>query len=169
MISEYRKLAQKEYKTRHDWVGKVILWELCKKLKFHHTNKPESVQENEMHKILRDFEIQSDHQILAWRLDLVIVNKKENLRSCGLCCPGGSLSENQRKRKERQIFVPCQRTKKAMKHESDGDTNCNQCAWNNSRRHGKGAENVGNRRISQDYSNYSIAKNSQNTERVQET
>ena len=39
MIREYRKLAQKEYKTRHDWVGKVIHWELCKKLKFHHTNK----------------------------------------------------------------------------------------------------------------------------------
>ena len=25
-ISECSKLAQKEYKTRHDWVGKVIHW-----------------------------------------------------------------------------------------------------------------------------------------------
>ena len=24
------KLAQKEYKTRRDWVGKVIHWEMCK-------------------------------------------------------------------------------------------------------------------------------------------
>ena len=24
IISEYRKLTQKEYKTWHDWVGKVI-------------------------------------------------------------------------------------------------------------------------------------------------
>ena len=39
IISEYSKFAQKEYKTRHDWVGKVIHWELCKKLKFDHTNK----------------------------------------------------------------------------------------------------------------------------------
>ena len=39
MISEGSKLAQKEYKTRHDWVDKVIHWELCKKLKFEHTNK----------------------------------------------------------------------------------------------------------------------------------
>ena len=38
-ISEYSKLAQKEYKTRHDWVGKVIHWEMCKKFKFDHTNK----------------------------------------------------------------------------------------------------------------------------------
>ena len=31
-ISECRKLAQKEYKTRHDWVGKMIHSEMCKKL-----------------------------------------------------------------------------------------------------------------------------------------
>ena len=24
---------QKEYKTRHDWVEKIIHWELCKKIK----------------------------------------------------------------------------------------------------------------------------------------
>ena len=39
IVSEDSKLEQKEYKTRHDWVGKVIHWELCKKLKFAHTNK----------------------------------------------------------------------------------------------------------------------------------
>ena len=27
IINEYSKLAQKEYKTRHDWVEKVIHWE----------------------------------------------------------------------------------------------------------------------------------------------
>ena len=39
IISEYSKLAQKEYKNRHDWVGKVIHLEICKKFKFDHTNK----------------------------------------------------------------------------------------------------------------------------------
>ena len=57
IISEYSKLAQKEYKTRHDWVGKVINWEMCKKFKFGHTNKwymdnPASVQENDTYKLL---------------------------------------------------------------------------------------------------------------------
>ena len=28
------KLPQTEHRTRHDWVGKVICWELRKKLKF---------------------------------------------------------------------------------------------------------------------------------------
>ena len=39
ITSECSKLAQKEYKTRHDWVNKGILWEMCKKLNFDHTNK----------------------------------------------------------------------------------------------------------------------------------
>ena len=39
IIIECSKLAQKEYKTRHGWVGKVIHWEICKKFKFDHTNK----------------------------------------------------------------------------------------------------------------------------------
>ena len=39
IISECSKLAQKEYKARHDWVEKVIHWEMCKKFQFDHTNK----------------------------------------------------------------------------------------------------------------------------------
>ena len=50
-MSECSKLAQKEYKIKHDWVGEVNHWELCKKLKFDHTNKwymlrLKSVQQN---------------------------------------------------------------------------------------------------------------------------
>ena len=37
----------------------------------------EFVQEKETHKILWDFEIQTDHLISAWRPDRVIVNKKK--------------------------------------------------------------------------------------------
>ena len=39
IISECSKLAQKEYKARHDWVGKVIHWEMWRKFQFDHTNK----------------------------------------------------------------------------------------------------------------------------------
>ena len=68
IISEYNRLEQKEYKTRHTHMGKVIYQELCKKLKFDYTNKwymhnPESILENETHKVLWDFEIQTDLQI----------------------------------------------------------------------------------------------------------
>ena len=127
-ISECRKLVQKEYKTKHVWVGKVIHWELCKKLKFDHTYKwymhrLESVLENVTHKILWDFVIQTDHLMLTRRLDLMIINtKKENLHNSGLFHPGRQQSENQRKRKEKQVLRPCQRTKKVMEHKNDSDT-----------------------------------------------
>ena len=39
IISEHSKLLQKEYKSRHDWVGKVIHLELFKKLTFRHADK----------------------------------------------------------------------------------------------------------------------------------
>ena len=57
IISECSKLAQKEYKSRYDWVGKAIHREMCKKFKFDHMNKwymhnPESVLENDTHKLL---------------------------------------------------------------------------------------------------------------------
>ena len=95
IISEYSKLAQKGYKARHNWAGKVIHWEMCKKSKFDHANKwymhnPAPVLENDTHKLLWVFDIQTDHLISARRLDLIIINKKrkENLQNCGLCCPG---------------------------------------------------------------------------------
>ena len=77
-ISECSKSAHKEYKTRHEWLGKVIRWELCKKLKFDHMkkcrlHKPETIPENEMHKILWDFEIQTGYLISARLTDLVVV------------------------------------------------------------------------------------------------
>ena len=43
-------------------------------------NKPESVKENEMHTIPRDFEIQSNHRIPSRRPDQVLINKKK--RTC---------------------------------------------------------------------------------------
>ena len=72
--------------TRYDWVGMVIHWKLCKKLKFDHmnkryTHKPESVLENETHKILLDFEIQTDHLIPPRRPELVMVKKKKKKKN----------------------------------------------------------------------------------------
>ena len=81
LISESSKLSLKEYQTWHDWVGKVIYWELCKRLKFDHTNKwyiykVEFVLKNETHKIIWDFEIQTDYLIPARRLYEVLIKNK---------------------------------------------------------------------------------------------
>ena len=94
MISECNKLVQKEYKTRHDWVDKVIHWKMCKEFKFDHTNKwymhnPAHILENNTHKLLWDFVRETDHLISARGPDLIIINKKkkENLQNCRFCCP----------------------------------------------------------------------------------
>ena len=52
-----------------------------------HNSAP--VLENETHKLLWDFDIQTDHLISARRPDLKIINnKKENLQNCGFWSPG---------------------------------------------------------------------------------
>ena len=59
---------------------------MCKKFKFDHTNKwyihnPAHVLENNTHKLIWDFDIHTDHLILARRPDLIIIiNKKK--RTC---------------------------------------------------------------------------------------
>ncbi len=55
-----------EYTARHDWVGKVIHWEMCQKFKFDHANdmhNPAPVLENDTQKLLWDFDIETDHLI----------------------------------------------------------------------------------------------------------
>ena len=104
IISYCSKLAQKEYKARHEWVGMVIHWEMCKKFEFDHANKwymhnPAPVLETDTHKLLWDFDIQMDHLISARRPDLIIINKKKkkkNLQDCRLCCPGRPQNKTER-------------------------------------------------------------------------
>ena len=86
---ECSKLAQKEYKARHDWVGKVIHWEMCRKFQFVHTNNPAPVLENDSHKFLWDFNIETES-----------TKKKENLQNWRLSCAGGQQNKSEEKWKE---------------------------------------------------------------------
>ena len=107
IISECSKLVQKEYKTWHDWVGKVIHREMSKKFNFDHTNKwymhnPAPVLENNTHEILWDFDIHRDHLISARRPDQIIIKKKKNnLQNSWLSCPGWQQNKTEIMWKER--------------------------------------------------------------------
>ena len=114
-VNYIRNLARKGFKTKYDWVGKIILWELWKRLRFNHATKwclqkPESVQENETHWILLDFDIQMYHPIPTRRPDLMLINKKKRT---------------------------CQRAKKAVEWEGDDDTSYSWRARNSSQILGK--------------------------------
>ena len=59
---------------------------MCKKFKFNQTNKwymhnPAPVLKNATHKLLWDFNIQTNHLIPARRPDLIIINKKKKKRT----------------------------------------------------------------------------------------
>ena len=105
IVSGCSKLAQKEYKRRHDNLGKIVHWKLARKCNFEagdkwYEHEPESVLENEDYKIFWDFSIQTDHVIEARRPDLVVVDKKE--RSCKIiyfAVPGDSRIEENEKDK----------------------------------------------------------------------
>ena len=132
-ISKCSKLSQKEYKTGHDWVGKVIHWKMCKKIKFDHAKKwymhnPAPVLEN-------------DTPMRLWH-----TNGSPNL--------GQKTKPNDNKRKKKRIckivdfavladhrikLKECEKKdkhldlawelKKTMEHEGDNYTNCDWCFW----------------------------------------
>ena len=77
IVSECGKLAQKEYKQRHDSVGRYVHWQFCDKLGFNrarlwYEHQPGTVVQNKNYKILLDFTIQCDHLIEAIRRDIVV-------------------------------------------------------------------------------------------------
>ena len=66
-------------------------------------HNPAPVLENSMHKLLWDFNLQTDHLLPARRPDLIIINKKknkENLQNSRLCCPGWPQNKTERIWKE---------------------------------------------------------------------
>ena len=62
-------------------------------------HNPESDLENETHKPLSDFEMQTDHLISTIRPDLVRVNKKKKKENM----PNKGQGKAERKRKEKKI------------------------------------------------------------------
>lgn len=83
LVSACSKLAQTEYKARHDKVASIVHWHLCKKFgiqteKAWYMHKAETVCENDQCKILWDFSIQTDRVIQARRPDIVVVDKRKD-------------------------------------------------------------------------------------------
>ena len=159
------KLAQNEYKIRHDWIGKVIHWEMCKKFKFDHTNKlymhnPASILENDTHKLPWDFDTNTDHRISARRPGLIIINKKK--RTCKIvdfAVPADHRIKLKECEKKDKYLDLARELKKTVEHAADNYTNCNWCVWYSNQWITKGTGGGG------EYPNDSIIENVQNTEK----
>ena len=83
IVSERPKLAQKEYNRRHDWIGRLIYWEICGANGIHvisewYGHQPEAVIENDSCKILCDLTVQTNHFITARKPDMIAIDKKHH-------------------------------------------------------------------------------------------
>ena len=82
IVSECSKLAQREYKRRHDNVARMVHWKLRQKFNLEKSEKwylhnPQTVSENVNQKLIWGMNIQYDNIIVERRPDIVIVNKME--------------------------------------------------------------------------------------------
>ena len=83
IVSECPKLAQREYKRRHDWVGRHIHWEICGANSIHvkskwYEHQPKAVIENNSCKILWYFTVQTDHFVSAKRPGMIFIDKEHH-------------------------------------------------------------------------------------------
>ena len=139
IINECIKLAQKEYKTRHDWAGEVIHWEVSKKFKFDHAYKwylhnPESVLENATHKTLGFGDINRLSNLGQTTRPSYRKKKQQQQQQKRTCwimdfAVPADHRVKLKKTKKRDKYQDLARElkKETMEYESYGETNCNWC------------------------------------------
>ena len=98
-------------------------------------HNPESALENETHKFLCDFEIQTDHQISARRLDIITINNNNNKRLRAYRIVDFVVQADHRvklkecERRDKYLDLARKLKKKTVKHESDDNANGYWCSW----------------------------------------
>ena len=122
------------------------------------------------HKLLWDFNIQTDHLISVRHPDLIIINKKENLPNCVLFYIPTDHRVKLKEKEKKYIYLNLSRelkkTKKNVEHENDNYTNCDWCFCDSNRRIIKRTGGRKNKSRSEDHpNNNSIFENGQNTEK----
>ena len=89
-------------------------------------HNPAPILENDMHKLLRDFDIQTYHLISARRPDLIIINKKKRRKFAKLSTLlSRQTTEWKWKNVKREISTSTllENRRKTMEHEGDNYTN----------------------------------------------
>ena len=104
LVSECSKLAQKEYKRRHDKVATAVYWSILEKTILHlrhwYEHKAEAIMENKKVETLLDFKIYVEKLINARRPDIGII--KKDLKECyiiDIAIPGDIRTDIKEKQK----------------------------------------------------------------------
>ena len=118
LVSCCSKIAQTDYKGRHDKVAASLHWSLCRHFGFPHAEKwyehrAEKILENERCKLLWDFDLKTDRVISARRPDLLIVDKESREATIiDVAVPGDSRvasKETEKQTKYRDLAIELQR------------------------------------------------------------
>ena len=133
------KLAQQEYKRRHDNVARVVHWDLLGKCGFSRGDKwlehvPETVLENHDYKLLWDYNIQTDHKISARRPDLVVIMQEQTCQVIDIAVPEDTAVKPKEEEKARQIPGPSKRDSKNMECLNPGASSSNWGIGNSSKK-----------------------------------
>ena len=76
ILSKFSKLAQAEYKKRHDKVATMVHWEIRSKYGFEPAKHWYEYREEGVTEILKDSNIRADRVIEARDSNIVLINKK---------------------------------------------------------------------------------------------
>ena len=128
IISGCSKLAQKEYKTRHDWVGQGIHcvgnFNSTIQTKWYMHN-PAPVLENDSHKLRWDFNIHRDYLIPTRRPELIIINKRKRIcKIVDFAVPADRRINLKESEKKDKYLDHARELKKTVEHENNDCTNC---------------------------------------------
>ena len=94
-------------------------------------HNPAPVLENATHKLLRDFNIQTDHLIPAKRPDLIIINKKKRTwKIVDFAVPADHRIKLRECEKKDKYLDLARELKKTVEHAGGNYTNCNWCVCN---------------------------------------
>ena len=128
-------------------------------------HNPAPVLENDSHKLLWDFNIQTDHLIPARRPDLIIINKRKRIYKIDefVVSTDHTIILKASEKKDKYLDLP-REVKKAEEHESNDCANCDWCVRHSNERIIKGPGGLGNWRTGGDYPNDTIVEDGQNTE-----
>ena len=106
-----------------------------------HNSAP--VLENNIHKLLWDFDIQTNHLISVRRPDLIIINKKTKIcKIVDFAVPTDHRIKLKEYEKRDKYLDLTSELKKTMEHEGDNYTNCDWCFWHGNKRILKGLEDL---------------------------
>ena len=122
-------------------------------------HNPAPALKNDIHKLLWDFDIHTDHLISARRPDLIVIKKNRTRKIVNFAVPADHRIKLKESEKKDNYLDLVRELKNFIENECDDYTNRDWWIRYNNKRTIKGTGGLGGWRKSEDHPNYSIIEN----------